>query len=457
MKRKISKISSKKEVVMPVVNPHAAGIDVGSRSHFVAIGQGTDDVREFGVYTDSLHSLCQYLQGEGITSVALESTGGYWQRLFLMLQSYGLNPILVSGKFTQNVQGKKTDVQDCQWIQRMHMLGLLPNSYQPNYFTEQVRQYARHRQGLLENGASYILKMQQALRHMNIRLDVAIADVVGQSGQAIIKAILAGQQDAKYLASLANFRIRKSKEELERALTGIFRPEYIFELKQCFEMYEFLHQKIAECDAQIAALIDQHLEERECEDGVQRKQYDKKPPKRNKNDPRMPIQQFAFQLSDGVDLSEIDGVSASTLMTLISEIGLDVSQFPSAKHFASWLRLSPNNKVSGGKVISSHTKKRKNRLGQALQRVANVIGSNYKEGALHQFFMRIKFKKGHQQAIVATARKVAVIIWNMLSNKEAFNYETDQSYADKIKQQTIKNMQRKIKKMGIRAEDLISN
>lgn len=454
--KRISKKVLQKEISMPVVNPHAAGIDVGSKSHFVAIGQGADDVREFGVYTDSLHSLCQYLKAAGITSVALESTGGYWQRLFLMLQSYDLNPILVNGRFTQNVQGKKTDVQDCQWIQRMHMLGLLPNSYQPDYFTAQVRQYARHRQHLLENAASYILKMQQALRHMNIRLDIAISDVTGQSGQAMVKAILAGQHDAKYLASLANFRIRKSKEELERALTGIFKPEYLFELKQCFEMYEFLHQKIDECDVEIAKMIDTELELREREDGVQRKDYEQtKPPKRNKNDPKMPVQKLAFQLSDGVDLAAIDGLSVNTLMTLISEIGLKVSQFPSAKQFASWLRLSPNNKVSGGKVISSYTKKRKNRLGQALMRVANVIGSNYKEGALHQFFMRLKFKKGHQPAIVATARKVAVIIWNMLSKKEPFKYETNESYAEKVKQQVIKKMQRKMKKMDIKMEDLV--
>lgn len=448
---------TKEAISMSVVNPHAAGIDVGSRSHYVAIGQKTSDVREFGVYTDELHHLCQWLQEEGISSVALESTGGYWQRLFLMLQDYGLNPILVSGRFTKNVQGKKTDVQDCQWIQRLHMLGLLPNSFQPDRFTERLRQYCRHRQGLLENAASYILKMQQALRHMNIRLDIAISDITGHSGKAMIQAIIAGEEDPKELAKLANFRIRKTKEELERALTGIFKAEYIFELKQSFELYNFFQEKIGECDAKISTLIETQLQNKELENGEERPQYDVKAPKPNKNDPKMPIQQLSYQLFGGVDLSAIDGLSSSTLLTIISEIGLSVDKFPTAKQFASWLRLSPNNKVSGGRVISSHTKKRKNRLGQSLQRVANVIGSNYKTGALHQFFMRIKFKKGHQQAIVATARKVAVIIWNMLSKKEAFKYETDDSYAKKIKEQAVKFVQRKIKKMGIKPEELTFN
>ncbi|MEY4925594.1 MAG: hypothetical protein RI894_30, partial [Bacteroidota bacterium] len=193
----------KKAAELSVVNPKAAGIDVGSRSHYVAIGQEASDVREFGVYSDDLHTLCKWLQSEGITAVALESTGSYWQNLFLLLQDYGLNPILVSGKFTKNVQGKKTDVQDCQWIQKLHTFGLLPNSFQPDNFTEQVRQYARHRQGLLENGADYIKKMQKALRLMNIRLDIAVSDVTGESGQAIIKAVIEGKSDAAYLASLA--------------------------------------------------------------------------------------------------------------------------------------------------------------------------------------------------------------------------------------------------------------
>lgn len=241
----------KEQTSMPIVNPNAAGIDVGSRSHFVAVGQRAEDVREFGVYSDELQALCLWLKEKGVTAVALESTGTYWQNLFIALLDHGLNPILVSGKFTKNVQGKKTDVQDCQYIQKMHTMGLLPASYQPSAEVEQLRQYTRHRQSLIESGADCIKKMQKAMRQMNIRLDIAISDVTGQSGKAIVQAIIAGKTDAKYLASLANYKIQKSKEELERALTGIWKAEYVMELKHSFELYEFYHQKVAECDAAI--------------------------------------------------------------------------------------------------------------------------------------------------------------------------------------------------------------
>jgi transposase len=188
----------KKVESLPILNPHAAGIDVGSKSHFIAVGQAADDVREFGVYSEDLHALCKWLKEEDIETVALESTGSYWQNLFILLQDYGLNPILVSGKFTKNVQGKKTDVLDCQWIQRLHCLGLLPNSYQPTNETEKLRQYSRQRQSLIENAADYIKKMQKALRLMNIRLDIAISDVTGQSGRAMIEAIIGGEKDPSW-------------------------------------------------------------------------------------------------------------------------------------------------------------------------------------------------------------------------------------------------------------------
>lgn len=448
----------KEEITMAIVNPNAAGIDVGSRSHFVAVGQGADDVREFGVYSDDLLALCLWLKEKGVTAVALESTGTYWQNLFVALMDHGLNPILVSGKFTKNVQGKKTDVQDCQYIQKMHTMGLLPASYQPSSEVEQLRQYTRHRQSLIESGADCIKKMQKAMRMMNIRLDIAISDVTGQSGKAIVQAIIAGKTDAKYLACLANYKIQKSKEELERALTGIWKAEYVMELKHSFELYEFYHQKVAECDAAIEALLEKQIEDNEKKDGEQRPQMERtERKKQNKNRPKMDIERLAFQLTGGIDLSKIDGVSGQTLLSVISEIGSEVDKFPTAKHFASWLRLAPNNRKTGGKVKSSHTPKRKNRLSLALQRAANVIGNNLKEGALHQFFVRIKIKKGYMEALVATARKLAVIIWNMLSKKEQYQPSEDAAYTEKLKVQAIKNMQKKLKRLNISPEELVFN
>jgi transposase len=448
----------KEQTSMPIVNPNAAGIDVGSRSHFVAVGQSADDVREFGVYSDDLQALCLWLKEKGVTAVALESTGTYWQNLFIALMDHDLNPILVSGKFTKNVQGKKTDVLDCQYIQKMHVMGLLPASYQPSSEVEQLRQYTRHRQSLIESGADCIKKMQKAMRQMNIRLDIAISDVTGQSGKAIVQAIIAGKTDAKYLAGLANYKIQKSREELERALTGIWKAEYVMELRHSFELYEFYRKQVAECDVAIEALLEKQIGDNERKDGEQRPQMKRtERKKQNKNRPQMDIERLAFQLTGGIDLSRIDGVSGQTLLSVISEIGTEVDKFPSAKHFASWLRLAPNNRKSGGRVMSSHTPKRKNRLSLALQRAANVIGNNLKDGALHQFFVRIKIKKGYMEAVVATARKLAVIIWNMLSKKEQYQPTEDAAYTEKLKAQAIKNMQKKLKRLNISPEELVFN
>jgi transposase len=450
------KKTGKKNETLEVVNSKAAGIDIGSRSHYVAIGQECADVREFGVYSDDLHTLCKWLQSEGITAVALESTGSYWQNLFLLLQDYGLNPILVSGKFTKNVQGKKTDVQDCQWIQKLHTFGLLPNSFQPDNFTEQVRQYARHRQGLLENGADYIRKMQKALRLMNIRLDIAVSDVTGKSGQAIIKAVLEGKSDPVYLASLADGRVKKSKDELAKALTGVLKPEYVFELKQSYELWQFFQSKITECDTAIAQLLEDKIAKTEAQDGEQRPVYQPKKRKRKHDSSTgIDIGRLSYELTGGIDLSEIDGVNSQTLLAIVSEIGANVSAFATAKQFTSWLRLAPNNKKTGGKVISNRSPKKKNKLGLALLRVGHVIGNNLKSGALHHFFMRIKARSGHIEASVATARKVAVIIWNMLTKKEAYQPIENADYLQQVKKNAIRNIKKKLTRLGITLDDLV--
>lgn len=440
---------------MKVIHSNAAGIDVGSKSHFVAIGQKKDEVREFGCYTHDLHGLCRWLKEKSVDTVALESTGSYWQSLFVMLQDYGLNPILVNGKFTRNVKGRKADVLDCQWIQKLHMLGLLEGSFIPDIFTERLRQYCRHRQTLLEDAAGYIKKMQKALRLTNIRLDVVLRDVTGVSGKAMIEAILNGEREPEKLAALAHFNVRKSREEIVLALTGDWREEHLFELKQSYEVYNYFHEKISECDQQIEKLLNHKVEDNEKQDGEARLAYKGKGKKINKNDPKIDLQKLSFQLSGGIDLSCIEGIGRSTLMNILSETGIDLSAFPSAKHFASWLRLSPNNKVSGGKVLSHRTNKGKNRLADSLRHVANVIGNSVKQGSLHQFFKRIAYKKGQLAAITATARKLAVIIWTMLTKKQ--NYEPlDQTrYLTKIRTAQVKSMQRKINQLKVIPQELV--
>lgn len=448
---KLHKASGSK-VEMEVVNPHAAGVDVGSRFHCVAVGQQEGDVRSFGVYTADLHELCKWLVSCGIQTVALESTGSYWKQLFVMLQDYGLNPILVCGQYTK--RQKKTDVKDACWIQKLHMFGLLPNSFQPDNFTEEVRTYSRHRQGLLDNASDYIRKMQKAMRLMNLRLDVAISDITGLSGRAIIDAILEGERNAEKLAELAHKSVKKSKEEIAQALTGFWKESHLMELRQSYEIYQFFHSKIAECDKAIEVALETQISQEEQETGAQRKEYNTKRKKRNKNAPNMDIQALSYQLTDGIDISAIEGVSANTLLTLIAEIGCNVSAFPSAKAFASWLRLSPNNRISGGKLLSKHTPPYKHRIAQALQAAAKVIGNQVKTGYLHQFFQRVVFKKGQASAIVATARKLAVIIWNMLAKKQPYNPPKEQEYNDNIRKQTLKNLNNKIRKLGIKPDEL---
>lgn len=441
---------------MPVVNLAAAGIDVGSSSHFVAIGQNKEDVKEFGVYTEDLHALCKHLVESGRTTVALESTGSYWQPLFVLLQQYNLNPILVNGKFTKNVKGRKTDVQDCQWIQKLHTMGMLEGSFIPDLFTEKVRQYYRHRQTLVESAASYINKMQKALRLINIRLDSVLRDVMGRSGKDIIEAILNGERDAKVLASLAQPTVKTSKEEIASALTGDWRDEYIFELRQCYDIYKYYHKKIDQCDEVIKQLLTAEIQRKQKEENLAKAEGVKiKKKKARKNEANINLQQLAFNLSGGVDISNIEGVGLGTVLCIIAETGLELQAFPTAKHFSSWLSLSPDIKKTGGRVINSYTRKGKGRLARALMHAANAIGNSKKGGYLVHFFKRIQRRSERSNAIVATANKVSKIIWNMLVKKQPYNPVIPTEYLDKIRKNEVKNIQRKIRQLNIREEEIL--
>jgi len=416
----------------------------------------TCGMKEFGAYTENLHEICHYLKKHEVTSIAMESTGNYWKALFILLQSYGFKVILVNGKFTKNVKGKKTDVLDCQWIQKLHSLGLLEGSFIPDYDTEKLQHFCRHRQSLLEDSASLIPKMQKAMRQSNIRLDNALNDITGVSGRAIIEAIIAGHRDPNYLASLVNYRVRKSKEEIVKALTGDWRDEYVFELKQSYELYLVYHQKIKECDKEIERVLQERIKGDDSDSGV-KKELDMssiKPKKYGKNDPKINLQELSFRLTGGVDLSAIEGVSHNTLLSILSEVGMDFSTFPTGKHFSSWLHLSPNNKITGGKVISSKTPKAKHRLADALRHVAVVIGCNLKSGALHQFFKRIEYKKGKSAAITAVARKLAVIIWNMMTKKTPYICIQEEEYLTRIREKQIKSLNRKIISLKIQPHEL---
>lgn len=443
----------KKKVVMEIINPNAAGIDVGSRSHFVAVGQSIDDVKEFGVYNEDLNALVQWLLANEVTTVAMESTGTYWQSLFAVLQNAGLQVILCNGKFTKNIKGRKTDVQDCQWIQKLHTIGLLTGSFLPDEATEQLRTYCRHRANLIDQAADTTRKMQKYLRLLNLRLDVVVDDITGLTGLSIIEAICKGETDAAKLASFRNGNCKKSKEEIAKALQINGRTDYFFALKHEYKMYQYLQSSIKECDIEIEKLLSIQINN----SNDKREHFiDKKVHKRiNKNTPKnMDLNLMAYQYFEGIDLLAIEGVSYSTVLSIMSEVGLEgIKKFATAKQFASWLRLAPNNKISGGKVLSHKIPKGSSRLKIALRNAANAIG-NLKDTPLSNFFCRINYRKGRVSAISATARKLAIIIWNMVVKKQPYNNEHGYEFLDQKRKRKIKEMRKLIHKFEIKTDEL---
>jgi transposase len=437
----------KKEMTMQIINASAAGIDVGSRSHFVAVGQHQQDIREFGVYTQDHEELIEWLSNHKIATVAMESTGSYWQTLFSALQRAGFEVLLVNGRQIKNVKGK-TDVKDCQWIQRLHCLGLLTGSFLPTEQIERLRTYQRHRNWLVEECARLSNKQQKALRLMNVRLDVVLSDVMGSTGRRIIEAILKGIRSGRQLSLLADPRVKRSKEEIAKALEGNWNEELLFELGQSYELYQIIEDKIKTCDAQIESLLTDFTE--------QTKNNTPERPRNKrawKHQHKFDVSLFSYRMM-GVDLFSIEGISQGTAMTFLSEVGNDIFKFNTAKQFTSWLRLAPDNKVSGGKTISSRTPRGKNFLAVALRNAANSIGL-MKTGTLKSFFSRIAFKKGRAAAITATARKLAVIIWNMVTKQEPYKPLDPTIYSDKVKASVIFNIKAKMKRLDIQPNEIL--
>lgn len=431
-----------------IINPNCAGIDIGSRSHFVAVGQELADVQEFGVYADDLVAICTHLKENGITSVAMESTGAYWQNLYIELVKHGFEVVLANGKFTKNIKGKKTDVKDARWIQKLHSIGLLTSSFLPDETTETLRTYCRQRQNWLVLAAEASHKMQKYLKLLNFRLDVVVNDICGLTGMAIIKDICRGNHDPEKLAEHRHGNCRKPKEEIAKALKGNNRIDYLFGLKQELESYQFYQKKISECDKQIASFLKSQINSSPIKKKL--KTTDKPHKRLNKNAIKgIDLNQAAYQYFEGVDLMAVEGMSHATILTIISEMGPEgFKKFQTAKEFTSWLRLAPNNKISGGKLLSSKTPKGSNRLKIALRNAANAIG-NLKDTHLSNFFSRISYRKGRTVAVSATARKLAIIIWNMIVKKVPYQPPTQYLFLDeKRKLGLVKRIQKQIIKFG---------
>lgn len=434
---------------MPVIHPQAGGIDVGSRSHYLAVGQNPEDVYQVDVTTTGHLEAISILRQHCITTVAMESTGTYWQPLFNALQEAGFEVLLVNGRQTKNVRGK-TDVKDCRWIQKLHSLGLLTGSFLPEPAALALRTINRHRSSLTETVASYTLKVQKCLRLMNIRLDVAIRDVAGKTGKAIVEAILNGERDAQALVQLADPRVKKSQAQLAELLHGQWDESLLYELRDCWELMEVHNQRIENCDIKIAELLAVYLPVQAQHDTptLAKKQN------KGKHAPQgISLQQHCYRIL-GTDIYAVPGIGPGVALQFMSEMGTGIYKFSSAKQFAAWLRLAPNNKVSGGKLLSSRTDKSRNALTKALRDAANALGRSKSEDYLVYFFRRIAYKNGRGAAITATARKLAVILWNMVVHKLPYKQSDSAQYLDAMKARKLRHMKKDIKKHAITIDEL---
>jgi transposase len=401
-------------------------------------------VQAFGTFTRDLYALADWLAACHIQTVAMESTGVYWIPIFEILESRGFEVYLVNARHLKNVPGKKTDVLDCQWIQQLHTYGLLQASFRPPEDICALRALVRHRGTLIRYRAAHIQHMQKALQQMNVQLTQAVSDITGVTGLSIIRAIVAGEHNPQVLARMRNSQCAKSEAEIAAALQGNYRFEHLFVLKQALAQYDFYDQQIRECDAELesmyASLPPAHVDGGDVPP----------PPKPNRQKRRKNQAHFALATelyrTVGVDLTAIDGIDALTAQKVIAEIGLDMSRWRTAKHFASWLGLAPHHKKTGGKVISSRTKKTQNRANTALRVAAQSLSRS--KSALGAFYRRIKARHGAAKANVATAHKLARIIYHMLKYRHAYTDPGESYYEQQYKERAIRNLKRKAVSFG---------
>ena len=395
---------------LPTVYPHAAGVDIGSRFHVVAVpgDLAEDPVQTFNSFTGDLHRLADWLVATGVTTVAMESTGIYWIPLFEILQARDLEVLLVNARQVKQVPGRKTDVNDAQWLQQLHQFGLLRGSFQPAQGVAALRSYLRHRERLMEYAAAHIQHMQKALMQMNLQLHHVLSDITGATGMAILRAIVAGTHDPTQLARLRDIRCKASVETVEADLTGNYRSEHLFTLRQALELYDTYHDKIAGCDEAIeTALAGFEAAEEISSDALPKARHRT----RQTNEPKFDVRTALFRVL-GIDLTQVHGFGPHTALRMVGECGTDMSRWPTAKHFTSWLTLCPGNKISGGKVLSSKSRRSSNRAATVLRLAAVNVGKT--QTALGAFYRRLAARAGKAKAVTATARKLAVLFYNTL-------------------------------------------
>jgi len=396
---------------LSVVNPNAAGIDIGGHHHYVSVPEGRDKetVRRFECYTSELVSMAGWLKRCGVTTVVMEATGVYWMPVFRVLESHGIEALLVNPKHVKYVPGRKTDVADCQWLRQLHTYGLLRSAFVPPQEIAAMRTYWRYRKDLVKAAAEQIQHMQKCLIQMNLHLHVVLSDITGVSGMRILRAILEGQRDPDKLARLANVMVKTPREEIAKALTGHYTQENLFVLKQAMAIFDFYQERIEECDRQLAGYLS-HFQTK-ADPATLEQNCPAKTTKRRKNQPHFDLRAELYRLS-GVDLTRIDGIDAMTAFSVLSEIGFDVSAFPTEDQFASWLGLCPDNTITGGKVKRRKTRAVTNHAADALRLAAQSLWQS--KSYLGACFRRFKGRQSKPQAITTTAHKLALIVYRTL-------------------------------------------
>jgi transposase len=431
--------------VRPFVNPHAAGLDIGSEEIWACVPEDRDDqpVRSFGTFTPDLFGLAEWLVSCRIDTVAMESTGVYWIPVYEILEARGFKVYLVNAHHLKHVPGRKSDSKDCQWIQYLHTCGLLSGSFRPEAEMCALRAYVRHRAMLLEYRAAHIQHMQKALHQMNVQLTQVLTDITGVTGLAIIRAIVAGERDPVQLARFREPQCASSTEDIAKALTGHYQPEHVFALKQALALYDAYTEQVRECDA----AIEQRFQ------AIKPVGTDALPPlnrgnkhrTHNKNAPMYDARGMLYQLT-GVDLIAIPGLNASTVQTILSEIGLDLRKWPDAKAFCSWLGLAPHHEISGGKILRRSTLKTHNRAGQAFRLAAHAVSRS--QNSLGAFYRRMRARLGPKSAIVATAHKIARIVYYLLTHRTPFRDLSAAEYEQQTRDRDIAALRKKATRFG---------
>jgi transposase len=428
-----------------ILRPNAAGIDVASEVHYVAVppDRCSEPVKRFGSFTEDIHEVAKFLKQCQIDTVAMESTGIYWIQLYLILEEYGFEVFLVNAHHIKNVSGRKSDVLDCQWIQELHSYGLLSKSFQPDSITRELRSYLRQRKSLTESYSKQVLHIQKAFEQMNIKLHNVLTDITGKTGQIIIKAILSGERNPENLVLNVDPNVKASKEEIIKSLKAIWREEYLFQLKQAYDLYLVFKEKIKECDIQIEKTL-KTLESinQSSNDKIKRSVY-------SKNRLNFNGTQYLKNIL-GVDVTKIFGISELVALEIISETGIDMSKWKTEKHFSAWLNLAPNNRISGGRLLKPKKSKKKNKAGQAFLMAAYALQRS--DHWLGHYYRRMKSKNGPLVATKATARKLAVIFYKMVKNKLEFSPISLENYNSKFKDQKMKYLIKQASLLGFRLE-----